>query len=45
MKEGGCEGGRWGEKQMMEKLSGNIYPAHSHVKIIKGFLMTEFIMS
>lgn len=40
MKEGECEGGREGKKDMMRKPSGNIHPVLSHVKIIKGFLMT-----
>lgn len=42
MKEGECEGGREGKKDMMQKPSGNIHPVLSHVKIIKGFLMIYY---
>lgn len=37
MKERGCEDGREGEKDMMQKPNGNIYPVLSHVKTIKEF--------
>lgn len=40
MEEGVSEGGRKGKKDTMQKPSGNFYSVLSHVKIIKGFLMT-----